>query len=516
MSSSDRCPDNRTLRAVACGVEPAGAHIASCSRCQELIEAFRAEEKALRDAVRTPLSETRARALAALRKETRGGSRRVPRPSGPRVGAPFVLSILAVFVTVLVLVKALGTPPPVETKEPAPEGPRIFVPKGDELPPPRTPAPESPPAEVVSEDATTTIPEVAPTPSSEAPEAPPAPLTEAPSPSPVLPEASREEGALAVLRSGPVKAGSKSLSPGARMRDDSTLVVGTSVAVVESEGAASFVLAPGSQFKVSKGARGELVLSVAKGRVFARSLGKSSYAVSTRDGRAQPHGTEFVVALESGSTRVTTIEGTVRVSVDGAGSADVRPGFELGFARGKAPSDPRPATAIAKAVEWLPASTRPKELPTPGLLLSYSFATGLPPLGQGAEWQGMRVVNGAVSAEKSTQDTSVSVMAGLEDPSFPKLDPDITVEAKVKVDRATRVVILIWDDRIKDNLGLETTVEPGAWTTIGAPLRDFKPRTPGSKETVQAGDGAHGFTIYAGDGKTLELSIASVVFSKGR
>jgi hypothetical protein len=432
------------------------------------------------------------------------------------VGAPFVLSILAVGVAVIVLVKALGTSQPVEPKEQSPEGPRVIVQHGEELPPPRPPAPETPAAEVTSEDATTTLPEVAPTPSTEAPETPPAPLTEKPSPAPVLPEASREEGALAVLRSGPLKAGTRSVASGAKIRDDSTLVVGASVAVVESEGAASFVLAPGSQFKVSKGPRGELLLSVAKGRVFARSLGKSAYAVATRDGRAQPHGTEFVVALESGATRVTTIEGTVRVSVDGAGSSDVRPGFELGFARGKALTDPRPAIAIAKAVEWIPAAARPKELPTPGVLLAYSFARGLPPLGQGAMWQGMRVANGAVSAEKSTQDTTVSVMAGLEDPSFPKLDPEIAVEARVKVDRATRVVILIWDDRIKDNLGLETMVEPGVWTTIGAPLRDFRPRTPGSKETVQAGDGAHGFTIYAGDGKAMELSIASFVLSRTR
>jgi hypothetical protein len=370
-------------------------------------------------------------------------------------------------------------------------------------------------------------PEAAPVPSAaEIAEAPPTPGAEEARPAPPLASSERPAEVLASVRSGPLKAAGKALTAGEVLREPTSLVVGASVAVLESAGAARFVLAPRTQLQIAKGSGGELLLTVVRGRAFATSLGEAHYALATRDGRAVPRGTAFVVAVEGNGTRVTTVEGTVSVAVEGATIAsrtkDVRAGFELSFARGRSPTEARPAAAIARAVEWIPSSLRPRELPAPGLVVGFSFSEGLPSLRAGAEWSGMSIVrsgeqsgSSCVSAQKSP-DTSVSVTAGLYDPGFSALDPEITLEARVKVDRRTRVVLLVWDERVKDNLGHETVVEPDVWTTVGAPLREFTPRTPGSKESVQSGDGAHGFTIYAGDGKPLELLVASVKLYRSR
>jgi ferric-dicitrate binding protein FerR (iron transport regulator) len=537
--TGDRCPGPSLLRehvdATREGAPSELArHVASCVRCQADVAAIAAEEAALRGATFAPPPEARALALAALGSEMRpgraSGRTRSPRRGEGR-GAPPWLAVAAVVAglgLIVLFLHATGpgpgepapSPPPIV--RPAPPSPPVVRP----APPPPRPAPETSVGPISSEEPrgeeTPPAPSEPPAPGPTTPPVEPIAGPAAP-PAPEAPPPVTAARTLAVARSGTLRRGTAAVAAGDALGAGEAFEAGASVAVIEREGAASIAVAPRARFTLAE-RDGALVLSLASGRVFVRSLGEKPYAIATRDGVATPHGTEFVVALDARSTRVTTIAGTVQVAVEGAAAAEraglAPAGFELVVEKGKAPGEARPAAAIAKAVEWLPAALRPREIPAPGLLVRYSFAESLPALGRGASWSGVELAprrgpdRAACGRALKADDPNVSVKLALQDPSFMRLDPAIGFAARVAVDKRTRVTFMVWDDRAKDNMSYDQIVEPGAWTTLTAALADFRPRLGGSSERVRAGDPCTGFFLYAGEGEPVELLVASVVFTR--
>jgi ferric-dicitrate binding protein FerR (iron transport regulator) len=507
-------------------------HVAACARCREAVAAIEAEEEALRRATFSPPPAARQDALEALRREMRSRRGTSDRPeraprSGRTGGRWLVVGALVAGVALLVLCRhgsPPGTePPPVETPPPPPP---VVAPEKRPSPPARPAPPPSSVAPVPSDEQTGPDPLPAPpAPPEPAPPAPP-PAPEAltgPTPPPAPPPAETVARALAVARSGTLRRGGVAVAAGEALHAGEALEVGSSVAVFEREGAVSVALAPRARFTLSEGEDGGLIVALASGKLFARSLGAKPYAVATRDGVATPRGTEFVVALEARATRLTTIAGVVQVAVEGAASGErglATAGFELDFERGKPAAEARPAAGIASAGEWLPATVRPKELPPPGLVARWSFAESLPALGPGASWSGVELApkagpeRSACGRALKAEDPKVSVLLALHDPRSPKLDPSMVFAARVKVDRRTRVTFMVWDERARDNMSYDQIVEPGAWTTLTAALADTRPRTAGSPERVRAGDACTGFTLYAGEGEPVELLVASVVFTR--
>jgi hypothetical protein len=470
-------------------------HLASCEKCRGLLELARHEEMALRGAI--PAEPPKGFLEKTLRSLDKPRSGRVPRP--PRLGMPPYLWPLLLVMVAGVLWVIFGTTPPPPASPSAPAPPSVPVPVAVPVPVPGlppvpvavpVPVPEAPPAPETSE---TVVAENPPPPTAPAP--PPAP--EAPTPPSTQPQEKAE--VLATLRSGKLTANGTAVAPG------STISVGSLVAVtaceLESAGCVALKVPSGAHFSVATDEQ-DLVWTLEKGGLEARTLGERHYRIKTQDTVATPVGTSFVVWLEGGRTHVATAEGLVRV-----GTVDVRAGFEVEAVKGK-PTSPH---AIAKLPSWSKLKVSKVRL-----VRGFSFeadvegwTTGeLVPTGAHGSHGALR----AVARDAS----EYAVAAEIEDMKKPVLetDPDLWIAATCKVDRRTKVVIQLWDLDAKENLAFFATLEPNEWEEISAPLRDFtdpagKPRG----RPVPKGDRGSCFTIFAGEkGSKLELLVDDVRF----
>jgi ferric-dicitrate binding protein FerR (iron transport regulator) len=527
MSGSVRCPDVTRLRSLAESPagDPAGdpdlaRHVAGCERCRKLVDLARREEVALRGAIPAePPRDLLERVLSAVDKEASPAPRR-PRPrrkggSGPWIAGGALLAALA-------LVLALR------------EGPRETPPPPPEEPPPAQPVPRPRPAEVAPEPSVVAaLPAIPPTPPAD-PEPPPpeagkegAPGTHPPEnpPPPAPPELpgkaptpppATSAVALAHARSGKLTVSGRTLAAGEAI-PESAAVQASSTAEVEGVGTAKLVLASGSRFNVRQGEHGETLFTLERGQVFARSQGEKPYAVATADGRATPLGTAFLVQVEPGKTHVVTLDGTVTLAVERSSATIVRAGFEADAVRGKPAALARPSALAKSALAWIPESSRPKKLPVIELVRSFSFADGLDGFGRGElaaqpGAHGSRSVLRGVASPEGTYAMNVQI----EDARTKVLtiDPDLWIEAAVRVDRRTTVVLQVWDGDRKENLSRIVTVEPGAWTTIAAPLRDFTDSSGKPRATpVGKGDRGTCFSVFAGEAnEKVELLVDDVRF----
>lgn len=548
---TDPCPPLDQVRAFAEALsgEPALArHVASCPRCQRLVDLARREEAALRQALPADVpKDLLARTLAAVHAE-RGPSGRAPastpsrrRPAargreGSRPGALAAIAVLALAVVVLALV--LGSrhePAPGDSPSPeASPAPSAAPSAGPTTPRPGPPAPS--PASTPSPTPSPDSPEASPEPTPEAslpapsplpgatpgaspgPEAPPLAASPAPGASPADVVASRGR-TLARVRSGKVAVKGRTLAPGDALPENEPVEAQGSVAEVEGEGAVALALAPKTKLTVRAGSSGETVFGLAPGgRLLARTTGTAHWTVETPDARVTPLGTELVVAVESKLTRVSLLEGRARVEVEKAAAVEVRAGFEAEVARGRPPEAPRPFAA-PRAVGFLPDSLRPKKLPpAQRLVRAHAFEDGLEGATKGelVTAGGARGSRGCVKAAPLGQDYAVVFeMDSSKGGSAPvSLDPGLWVEATVKVSRRTRVVLQVWDTDAKENLAFFATVEPGAWTTVAAPLRSFGDANGGARaRPVKSGDRGTCFSVFAGEpADSLELLVDDVRF----
>jgi hypothetical protein len=367
-------------------------------------------------------------------------------------------------------------------------------------------------------------------------------------PGPNKPDAERPvaELALAVLRSGKVSSGGKALAAGDVVPEGDAVEVG-SLVELESTDSVKLLVASGSKLSVKRGDRGEPVFFLSSGKVFARSAGKRGYAIASADARTTPLGTEFVVSVELGKTRVSTLEGRVRVDVErapvpGGGAVDVRAGFEADVVKGKSPEVPHPFAA-AHTVSWLPDGVRPKTLPAqPRVVRVFNFEDG-----EGFN-QGVIVPGGAHGSKHALKGAleDEGSMVELSDERAQSLDfdPNLWVEVTCKVDKAAAVVLEVVGGRKKmdhagpggpggprfgerevpKNLELRTRVEAGRWVTIAAPVRDFLdvadfrhfagpggPRHPG--RDIKPSNHVERFAVFAmSKGETVELLVDDVRF----
>jgi hypothetical protein len=490
-------------------------HVSSCETCARLVEQARNEEKVLREQLRAELPRSlHADLMRALDASSdvrrRSQSRRARRGSrGPGSwSGPVLFSVAVLGLAALGVSQARKNALAPQEEPRAPEPPAKVVPAPAPSAPTTSASPvETPPAcdpEPVVAPAPTPPPEPAPV-ASESNDAPPLELTERPqtppaqeAPRPADPPAAHEgerpesdpaEATLALVRSGKLTTGGKALAAGDALPEGEVVEVAV-LSELESVNAAKLVVAAGSKLSVKKGEKGEPVFFLASGKLLARSSGHRHYGVASPDGHATPLGTEFLVAVESARTRVSTVEGGVQVAVNAASvTFEVRAGFEAEVTHGKTPEAPHPFAA-AKALSWLPETARPKSLPPQlRLIRAFGFEDG-----ETAWTQGLVVPGGARGSKHalSAVPGDEGTLVELADERVTALDfqPTLWVEVSVKVDRPATVALELLGGRRKaDRPGpgpgprfageqsrfveLRTRVEPGRWRTIAAPLRDF-------------------------------------------
>ncbi len=498
-----KCPEVHLLRAFA---EPEGVsglvddvdgfrrHVESCARCTKVVADARDEERTLRTLrPEKPVGSGRAleKTLARLDRGGAGSSRRLPGGVLPIIASVATVGFL------LVLVRSPDTKPPVEPT--APETPRIEPP----APTPPAPPPERP-KEPETKPADET-PEIAPVPSEERAPEPPPPEIPAPPGEPAPPITRKPEQpesharALAFARSGKLTANGRALALDEALPESVTITAGSVPCEIETVGSASIVLAPRATFRLSA-ANDVPEVFLATGKLLATSHG-GHYSVVTRDGRATPCGTSFVVSVEAAATRVATLEGEVELA-PATGPiervARVRAGFEARASKGKTDL-PRPAQ---EKLDWIPKDKRPRAPKTPTLVLELAFdpQTGrFPHLTQGT-------LEGAI-AHALARPGGASVVQ-LTGPRLLELSPDLWFEVTLRTDRAKSVELMIWDDDVKENFAKDLAVEPGRWVTVAAPLSDFFDKGKLSRKIAQ-GHTTHEANVYAGEG---ELSVERVRF----
>jgi hypothetical protein len=150
-------------------------------------------------------------------------------------------------------------------------------------------------------------------------------------------------------RAGARETGS-ALAPGSRL-------------VVASDGRAALVMARGARLELWGGSAAEVLagdrLRLERGMLLAAvAKGATPFTVVTPAAEVRTLGTRFIVEVRAGGTRVTVLEGRVRLASTGAAAG----GLELAalqtseVAAGAAPSAPRPASAGELA--WGPVPRR--------------------------------------------------------------------------------------------------------------------------------------------------------------
>src|SRR5262249_49546016 len=108
-----------------------------------------------------------------------------------------------------------------------------------------------------------------------------------------------------------------------------------------------------------------------------------------------------------------------------------------------------------------------------------------------------------------------AVVVELEQPGgVLTMDPALVIEVTCKVDKRTKVALQLWDIDRKENVASMTTLEPGKWTTLAVPLRDFgDPAGRPLAKPIAAGDKATCFSVFAGEAsETVELLVDDVRF----
>lgn len=552
------CPDPSALRLAAEGADPAAAaHAGSCERCGRLLVAAAREATLLREALEaTPPPGALDAALAAVAAEQgaeaarppggrarppsgRSPGRRAPRPAARGDDAlPRVLLglLLGLFVAALLLLGGRASTPPAPPRQPPPTTTPPPPPRRDPTPPPRPatdpgPATEPGPAPGTEEELVTAQgPETdaPPPPSTDAPpgstDAPPAstdaPPPRAPRPPDAPPPGTRTTpaAAFATLRAGKLApAGGAPLAVGDPLPAGVALDAGPGGAEVELAGCAAVALAPrarvgASPAQAAPGAEAGVEVELLKGSLAIRTAGTRPWALVTPEARITPVGTLVVATRDGTRTRLTTLEGAARLAPAGGGDeVVVRAGFEAEATKGRAVPAPRPLAA--RELAWLPQALRPaRPVAAPELLLAFDFEDGQAWTKGTLRAGGARGSRAALLGAPAT-DTYAAV-AELERPGAAvfTLQPELWIEAHVRVDRAARVVLQVWDVDRKENLAHMQDVPAGRWTSIAAPLRAFgdasgRPR-PGP---FPAGDRATSLAVFAGErGQLLELLVDDV------
>jgi hypothetical protein len=314
------------------------------------------------------------------------------------------------------------------------------------------------------------------------------------------------------VRAGKVSAGDQVYALGAALPAGVELSVSGRVAEVESPGAVRLVLAPRTRFRVSENKGGRLI-RLEEGRLLATSAGKVPYALATADGLATPVGTTFLLTRRRGSTRVATLEGAVRFEV-GDTRLLVRAGFEALARKGKLAGPALLWSSPAKALKWLPRDRRPVLPKRLRVVRSFAFERDAQGFGKGT-WRagGAHGSRGALASV--AHGDSWSRVVEIEDAAgVVTLDPDLWVEATVRVSRKTRLALQVWDFDRKENWTHIVSVEPGRWVTLSASLRQFtdaagKPRG----RVVKLGNRGSTFNVFAGQqGEQVELLVDDVRF----
>ncbi|HZV00191.1 MAG TPA: FecR domain-containing protein [Planctomycetota bacterium] len=505
------CPDTLTLRIFAEGElddsRKVEQHVARCETCRMLVEQARREERVLREQLKVEmperLHENTIKALDNAAKR-RVSSRRAPQAGGSSWRWAGLLMVLAVGGGVtLALCLPSKTPAPEIKKESAPAQPTETttppapVESSSDVAPPTSQSSEPAREPALHDNQITRAPGGAD------PITPPDQVAQVPTPAPETPreapvtvpptEAPKTDAkVLAVVRSGKLSAGGKALALGDALPEGEVVEAGA-YTEVESADTARLLVAAGSKLSVAKGEGGRPVFFVASGKLLASSLGTGRYSVASADARTTPMGTQFLVAVESGKTRVSTLEGHVRVDVERVAAeqatVDVRAGFEADVAKGKTAEAPKPFVA-SRAVAWLPEASRPKSLPAqPRVVATFGFEDGQ------AFTQGTIVAGGAHGSKHALRgvalDEGTLVELSDERAQAIELDKDLWVELTCKVNKATTVAIEIgpghhrrpdhtggpgpgqsWPRR-EPGLEFKTRVEAGRWTTIAAPIGEF-------------------------------------------
>jgi hypothetical protein len=526
---SDRCPDLDRIRAFAEG-DPAEAaladHARDCARCARLVDLARREEAALRAALPVdPPEGLLERTLAALREPE--PVRRRARASSAAPGFLIIVAVLAVVVAIVASTTRDEPGPGGEPRPAPPTGPAPAAPapvrSGDDVVARAEPSRERPPAERSSEPTEPApreptpepaprepAPEAAPrepTPREPAPESvprEPAPPAHEPSPS----RSTEKTPALARLRAGRVTVGGRELAPGAELAAGDAIQARAGAIELDVR-SASVHAAPSSRLVLSE-RDGAALVALERGAVFARA-GTGPLTVTTQDGSFATSGAALV-AREPGRTRVASFEGRVVASVSD-GEVLVRAGWEVDVARGRAPTLARPISDAR--IAWLPPAARPSiGKATREVVRSFSFDET-----SDGFTKGKRVAGGARGSAGCLRGdplgTDYAVVVELESMAgVATSDPDLWVEASVKVDHRARVVLQLWDLDRKENLAHATTLEPGKWTTIAAPLGEFG--DAGGKPLARAlgrGDKLTCFSVFAGEpGASIELLVDDVRF----
>lgn len=501
---------------------PAAAHARACARCARRVAQARAEEQALRAAlpvepppgvVDATLRAVRAAADDAGDDAAEPRSRRPRARRRPAAGAsaaplwlPLVLALLVVAAGALAL---RARPAPSTSPPPGPPAPAAPPPAA--TPPPPTVAPPPAALDLDPWDASQDDGEDDPAPSPEPPAAPPPDVVvEAPPQTDAPPPPTAAPAALARVASGKVDAGGRVLGPGDALAAGEALRAVGGPAEVEVPGCVAVALAPRAIARLER-AGDEVAVRLERGRLLVRTRGPGAWALVTAEGQARPLGTALLAQRDGARTRLATVEGLVRVSPATGGDAlDLRPGFEAELARGR-PLAARPASPLGPALTWLPAALRPAAPASPELLAEHLFEDGRGRWTRGdPHTPGARGSRACLRGVAGAGDYAVSVeleaLAGVV-----TVEPDLWLEATVRVDRPARVALQVWDFDRKENLAHLATVEAGRWTTLAAPLRAFtgpagEPRGP----VVRGGRGTC-VTVFAGEpGQPLELLVDDV------
>lgn len=560
MSGAEPCPDASRLRLAAddpLDLDALGvaSHAARCPVCGPRLAAARTEVRALGDALRAAdgpppgaLARTLARLAAepddapaaasqdprsaraasdgklpaARRGKTSRAGHRPPRDEGPARAALVALAVVIAGALVLLLGRRPPAPPTLEpTLEPTTEPTTVTAPRTPPRPrrpvatePPR--APERAPATEAAplpDRATEWGPEPAPgndepvvaTTGTAPPPAPtePATTTTTEAPAPALVDVRLRAGRLS-------RAGGAAFGVGDQVPPGTAVEAGVGGADLDVGGAVRVALAARGRVTVSAPAPdGPIEVALARGALAARSVhgAARAYAVVTPEGRALPVGTTFLVARTGERTRVTTLDGAVRLRAPDRQDGDevvVHAGFEAEAAARRPPTLPRPAARVDAG--WLPDDLRPARLEVPRLLVDLAFEAGADGVGR-ATWRagGARGSRGCLVGVPDGGGVYARAVE-LERPGGQvfAIDPDALVEAVVRVDRPraddvrpVRVALQVWDG--SENRALLVDLPPGRFVPIGARLRDLTGPSGEARPPQKAGGRAESLAVFAGE-----------------
>jgi predicted Ser/Thr protein kinase len=300
-----------------------------------------------------------------------------------------------------------------------------------------------------------------------------------------------------VLLSGSVKTKEKALGRGAFLPPATELTAGREVAELGVD-EVRVLLAARSVVRVT--AEHRLVLE--RGKLLVRS-GPGDVVLESAEGLVSVKGTCFL-DRRNRKTRIVTLEGSARVHTTTKHEVYVRAGTEVRVAARTPPTVSRPLKKLASQLRWLPRERRPSRVAIARLLETLTFDAKVPHIQGGSQRRGgARHTLGSwrLGPEKYFGRRMTWNVAGRIE-----LEPDMWFEATCRVTRPTRILFLIQNKAIRNNVRCwSKEISADRWVTVTVALRTFTLNNGSTPITPKAKLGPIGYFSLAAGKAGLDL-----------